>query len=731
VLDAPFFAGLNDTSATLATLRNVSPGEEAEILRRAAAVAHGEVAVFGHGLLQVGTPPIWNRDPVAGRSAPSGHWSRIPYLNPHVVGDHKVIWEINRHQYFITLGQAWLYSKDERWPKLFVQHVRSWLAENPPTIGINWASSLEVSYRAIAWIWALRLMGDAPGITDTVAPAMIESLAAHGKHLARYLSTYFSPNTHLTGEALGLLYIGTQCPMLADAEEWRRLGSEVLERSLAQQVLADGVYFEQATQYHRYTIEIYLHYLLLTRATSMRQEGKIESSLHRMYDVLLALTRPDGTIPLIGDDDGGRLLPVDARAPDDVRSLLAVGAVLLGRSDLAWVGRGDDAMLCWLLGPTSPESRDALLSTAPAARSIAFTEGGLYVMRDGWDSAAGHLTVDAGPHGALSYGHSHADALSVGIAVGGRPLFVDAGTFTYVGPERDAFRTTAAHNTVEIDGQSACVPSTAFRWQDVSHPKSTNWIDQEAFTFFSGVYDGYARLDAPLTLQRSVLQPTRGVWIIRDDLVGLGEHDAVVRWHCAPGLRAEAIHPHEQLPLLKVSRGADPQAVVAMLGSARCKIGVEPGAVSPQYGRIESTDVITAREHFTGNATVVSVVIDCARFAIDFSPERVRSAVGAFAALPLQSLGKAESEHFTLLVGGASPMAIGNLEIDASLVWLAHASSNRTAHELTAVGVRALRDGTLPLLTPDVLPSWVVASEKVLQDGANWQVRAGRHAPLL
>jgi hypothetical protein len=50
---------------------------------------------------------------------------------------------------------------------------------------------------------------------------------------------------------------------------------------------------------------------------------------------------------------------------------------------------------------------------------------------------------------------------------------------------------------------------------------------------------------------------------------------------------------------------------------------------------------------------------------------------------------------------------------------------------LTAVGVRALRDGTLPLLTPDVLPSWVVASEKVLQDGANWQVRAGRHAPLL
>jgi hypothetical protein len=63
------------------------------------------------------------------------------------------------------------------------------------------------------------------------------------------------------------------------------------------------------------------------------------------------------------------------------------------------------------------------------------------------------LFIDAGPQGALTGGHGHADALSIQLIVNGRPTLIDPGTFCYVCPERDRFRGTAAHNTLQVDGR--------------------------------------------------------------------------------------------------------------------------------------------------------------------------------------------------------------------------------------------------------------------------------------
>ncbi|MBC8086100.1 MAG: hypothetical protein H7Z40_02460, partial [Phycisphaerae bacterium] len=303
VFTQPFFPGIgggkNGVQSTIAALRAVAPQDESEVLTRAAAAERGDISLLGYGMLHVGATPDWQRDPFANLRAPQEHWSTIPYLDRHVVGDHKVVWEINRHQYFLTFGQAFAYTGDERWPKAFVRMLDGWLDTNPPTIGMNWCSSLEVSYRAISWLWALQLMRDAHAVDARFKARVLASLQAHGRHLERYLSTYFSPNTHLTGEALGLFYIGTQCPELPRAEHWASLGASVLERALDTQVLADGVYFEQATQYHRYTIDIYVHYALLAKAVRRDTAHTVLPALSRMFDVLLHLTRGDGTIPLV------------------------------------------------------------------------------------------------------------------------------------------------------------------------------------------------------------------------------------------------------------------------------------------------------------------------------------------------------------------------------------------------------------------------------------------------
>ena len=168
-------------------------------------------------------------------------------------------------------------------------------------------------------------------------------------------------------------------------------------------------------------------------------------------------------MPLLGDDDGGLLLPLDHRAPDDVRALLLAGAVALQRPDLA-PPEAPPSFAYWLCGI----ERTDRVRTAPAGEpewlDQYFAHGGLATLRDGWDPSAAVAVIDAGPHGALSCGHSHADALAMTLSLGATRLFIDRGTLTYTGPERNEFRATVSHNTLEIDASSSVTPGDAFTW---------------------------------------------------------------------------------------------------------------------------------------------------------------------------------------------------------------------------------------------------------------------------
>ncbi|HEX6630375.1 MAG TPA: heparinase II/III family protein, partial [Gemmatimonadaceae bacterium] len=258
-----FFPGPSDPRATAAALHARCPGHEAAILARAARILEGRFDLLGYDDLSYGRPIDWHRDPVAQRRAPLVHWSRVPYLDPAVVGDHKVVWELNRHQFLVTLGQAYAFTGDERFARGFAELVTQWVDANPPKLGINWASSLEVSFRAISWCWALHLFRHSPELSPALYGRMLGMLAVHGRHLERYLSTYFSPNTHLTGEALGLVYLGLLFPELAHAPRWLARGWGILEEWMPRHVRPDGVYFEQASQYHRYTTEFYAQLVAL------------------------------------------------------------------------------------------------------------------------------------------------------------------------------------------------------------------------------------------------------------------------------------------------------------------------------------------------------------------------------------------------------------------------------------------------------------------------------------
>src|SRR5262249_20778447 len=250
-------------------------------------------------------------------------------------------------------------------------------------------------------------------------------------------------------------YLGTLLPEFRASARWRNTGLRILLAQLPRHVQSDGVYFEQSSYYHRYTTDFYLHLRMLLVARDASLPPALDAKLRLLLDHLMYITRPDGTTPLFGDDDGGRLLPLSYHAANDFRATLATGAALFERSDYKFVAGDAAEETLWLLGPTALAALDRIKATEPEKQSAGFRAGGYYVMRDGWSPNANYLLFDCGPHGTDNCGHAHADALAFELAVNGRTLLVDPGTYTYTGEKemRNWFRGSDAHNTLTVDAQ--------------------------------------------------------------------------------------------------------------------------------------------------------------------------------------------------------------------------------------------------------------------------------------
>lgn len=506
-------------------------------------VIDGRIDLMGLKNLYVGRDVDWHREPLSSKRSPLKHWKKFDELDSSETGNKKVIWELNRHQHFFTLGVAYWLTGEERFADAFVRHLDSWMNENPPGLGINWASSLEVALRATSWIWAFHFFKNSNRFTPEIFHKAVKFLHLHGRHIERYLSTYYSPNTHITGEALGLYYLGTQLPFLERAAHWRKLGEDILFAEISKQVFHDGVYFEQSTWYQRYTADFFAHFVVLR---SLWGEPffhpaavDLENRLEQTFDFLMQVTMPDGSTPIIGDDDGGRMLPLTNDASDDFRGTLALSAVIFDRSDHKFVSERPSEELFWLTGPDSIKFFNSIEATEPEVTSTDFANGGYCVMRDGWIDTDNYLIVDCGEVGSLAGGHGHADALSIEVALHGKTLLVDSGTYTYHETRelRDYFRSTAAHNTLEIDGLSSSEPGTAFSWKTRAEAKRNNWISTDRFDLFEGSHNGYERLSEPATHSRSILFLKNDYWVIRDLVDTKGEHNYSLNFHFDTAVR--------------------------------------------------------------------------------------------------------------------------------------------------------------------------------------------------
>lgn len=577
-----FFFTHEEVPALCALLKRRLPGQVEEIVRRAERICQHRFDLLGYEDIDYGDSIDWHCDRVHDKRAPRKPWFQVQYLDFSEVGDSKVTWELNRHQHLVTLAKAYRLTENQRFAQEIFQQWKHWHAENPYPIGINWASSLEVAFRSLSWLWMNALIEDCAVTPAGFHTEWLTAMAISGRHIERYPSTYFSPNTHLLGEGVALFFIGLLCPELRDAERWKQKGWQIVLQEAERQVQADGFHFEQSVYYHVYALDFFLHAAVLASLNGVSVPGKLEEKLEKMLATLLLLGR-SGVPPRLGDDDGGRVFDPARNRADHVLDPLATGAVLFTRGDFKAVAGELREETIWLLGEQAVAEWDRLEKQRPHIASTALEASGLYFLT----ASRSQLMIDAGPQGAYNAGHGHADALSISLQSNGSPLLIDPGTFEYVGEgsERDLFRGTSMHNTLCVDGLSQSEPWGLFAWRSLTDGKMERWIQGETFDLFVGSHNGYARLPQPVIHRRWLVALKADLFLVRDVVEGGGKHRLDVSWHLAP--EAQMVVDH----LFRVKGASHGLAILPAEGHGWAEV-LRKDFWSPVYGKKQPITVL-------------------------------------------------------------------------------------------------------------------------------------------
>jgi hypothetical protein len=483
--------------------------------------------------------PDWFHDPITGRRAPSERYAfGIRFRSEAETGNVKQVWEVSRHQHLTVLATAFYLTGDARYAQAVATQLRSWWRRNPFLSGVHWTSGIEIALRLVAWVWIRRLLDGWDGVHalfDDNDDAL-RQLAWHQQYLAAFRSVGSSANNHVIAEAAGQLVASCAMPWFARSAQWRTDAAELLTRSADANTFASGVNRELATDYHLFVAELLLLAAVESDCRGLPLADSVWNAIGRMIDVAAAVLDASGGAPRQGDADDGRALVVDDRAASRWDGLLDIGARLFGAPP--WWPEHTSTVGSRLLGSLATRPPVARPERA-ALRPARFPDAGLALLRTRPDDPRPELwcRADGGPHGFLSTAaHGHADALSIEVRHGGVEIFVDPGTYCYHGEAawRQYFRSTLAHNTVELAGRDQSRSGGPFMW--VRHAQTQVLevvVDGDGeIESWTAQHDGYADLSPPAIHRRTVRldRDARRLEIV-DEIDTTGAHALQLAFH--------------------------------------------------------------------------------------------------------------------------------------------------------------------------------------------------------
>lgn len=516
--------------------------------------------------------------------------------------DVKFAWELSRFHFTWTLGKAYWTTNRRDYKEKFFALALDWIEKNPFCYGVNWMSPMDVAIRAANWIAGFYFFND-DQLNENDAKTwltILKSLWQHGVYLEHNLEYTRRSGNHLLADAVGLLMLGVFFKASEQGRTWLALGKKILEEEILLQTYSDGVNYEMSVAYHRMVTEFFLTAFILMNINKEPFSSHYRERLSLMLRYIAYYTKPDGTTPLLGDADDGRLFWF--RSDDDFNnhtSLLSIAQTLF---DFPFTSSETDfsEQALWLLGTNGWElfQRKKRAVQSIALDSMLFSESQIAVMR--YNDV--HIFIDAGELGKKGWGgHGNNDTLSFELYADGVSWLTDRGTFTYTANKalRNELRATRAHNTVMIDGVELADFANAFKVKaDLTNPKILKWETSPERDVLVAEHAAYQRLPNPIKHTRAFsLDKLRNELLLTDMLTGRGTHTAEFFFHFAPdvtltqnGNIITATHTSSAQLLLTFSAKPD-------------EMMIQPSWIAPRYNRRTDTQRLTVHIAFQDTLT--------------------------------------------------------------------------------------------------------------------------------
>ena len=572
-------------------LQSLSERSRTIIVAFADEIRAGRYPFLGYGTAELGTRPKWNLDFVSGAEWPHMSFENHQYIR-YDAADVKVPFELSRLQFLPVLGKAHVLTGDESYRRTAKDLLSYWIQSNPVPLGVNWALAMEAALRAISICLLLNLLPPFQPEEQPWLETVTRSLVQHLLFIEANLEfSHLITSNHYLSNVVGL-YCLSLCLDGEDITAKRKKYRQSIEAEMQKQVYDDGGDYEASTGYQVLVTQLFATALLL-----MRAEGRTHLApafverFRAMFRFLHVVASSSGELPHIGDCDDGRtellvddleqmlLLPVSERNSLRVSNLLGLGKQLFGEGK----DNSDDSAWYGLAGTVPARYSKPHHGSSTSRATCVFPKAGVGVLRRG----SAELLFFAIPNGISGKGsHTHNDKLSFVLRVGGQEILCDSGTGCYTRDllTRNKFRSTAAHNTLQIDGleqnRMSPGPLGVFMLGNEAAVSTIQKGADERGCFLRASHAGYRSLGVVHTRTIRVAD-SESAFVIEDELNGNGVHDFELHFQLAPDRTAELTSSEKGILCCILGR---PQVQLTVAGPANLKGSIQPSLVGRTYG---------------------------------------------------------------------------------------------------------------------------------------------------
>ncbi len=473
-------------------------------------LSKGQAQWFGGEWRTIHT--TWAENPESGFTFAKTHWAGLSQQSGGEAGDLKLTWEPSRFSWISPLMRAHaagLPGAEEAFHQLFA----AWRLSHPPNQGPAWMCGQETSLRILALMRAAQVFRADPELWEVVAVSAERIEISISYALAQQ-------NNHAISEAVALFAASCALPNHPRSAHWRRLSLRLMGELCEAQFAEDGGYIQHSFNYQRMALRLCAHFLILAEEAKADIPPVVRERISAAWRFLHSQQdEATGRVPNYGANDGANPLALSACPYLDYRPALAAAAWAADRiriyesgpwdEEAAWLGGAE-----YLAAPIHPPARASAL------------------MR-----ASGHFVLRAGLEFAMMRCHAYrtrpgqCDSLHVDLWSNGRNLLRDAGSWRYWHPsgEETFFSSTAAHNTLEVNGKSHMPKISRFLYGD--------WVQDQLIAASDASVTGETHAyESEGVSHRRTLSRSGDEWIIEDRITATQPAQGALRWRLDPGL---------------------------------------------------------------------------------------------------------------------------------------------------------------------------------------------------